>query len=212
MQRHPPTRERIPRSSCTTIVTAVREALFREFLHACGLGSRTASPAGHRILRSTASVGTMPILIESSRPPETTSCRRESPRADDTGGPCNSTRGHRQAVRRIPLAVAELNHDGAVLAPLAGDAIDRLSVEIVGLEVAVRVVDGYGPAGVFHDSRGVTSPLPISSALKSSGSSGGLGGMRPHAHADLPRAPRRSGDHERRVRRTRSAPPVIAGA
>jgi hypothetical protein len=54
----------------------------------------------------------------------------------------------RQAVRDFAVAAAELNGDAAVVILLRGDAVQRVGVEVVLLQVTVCGVDDDGPKSV----------------------------------------------------------------
>src|SRR5688572_19197997 len=58
---------------------------------------------------------------------------------------------HRQAVRRGLSAVAELDRDDTILALLAGDAVDRIGVQIVWVEVTVGGVCGHRPERIHRN-------------------------------------------------------------
>lgn len=53
--------------------------------------------------------------------------------------------GDRQAVRCVITAVAELDRDCILLPLLAGDAVDRLGIQLIGVEVTVGGVSGHRP-------------------------------------------------------------------
>src|SRR5262249_23049635 len=60
--------------------------------------------------------------------------------------------GHgRQAVGDLPVAAAELDADGAVVALLRGDVVQRIGVPRVRLEVAFGVVEADGTERVARN-------------------------------------------------------------
>ena len=89
-------------------------------------------------------------------PPGISICRRGFPGAGDRAARCSSTLHDRQAVRNLAVAAAELDGDRSVRAFLRRDAVERIGIVQVLLEITLGVVKADRPERVdWHVGRDV---------------------------------------------------------